>query len=83
MTTTETTPGTITDDKTADRRRAPVADSSDDDLLIDKTLPRHRQARDLLGSLLRPFRMTLALLMVVALVENVAQLSIPQLVPID
>ncbi|HYB81589.1 MAG TPA: ABC transporter ATP-binding protein [Mycobacterium sp.] len=80
MTTTDTAPLAITDDETVDRRRTRVADSPDEGLPIDNSLPRHTQARALLGSLLWPFRTTLALLVVVALVENGARLSIPQLV---
>lgn len=50
------------------------------DLTIDKSLPCHRRARTLLGSLLWPLRMTLAMLALVLLVENAARLSVPQLV---
>jgi ATP-binding cassette, subfamily B, bacterial len=50
------------------------------DLPIDKSLPRHHRARTLLGSLLRPLRMKLAMLALVLLVENAARLSVPQLV---
>jgi len=67
-------------DATADRWRGHVARSQDDDLPVDETLPRRREARALLGSLLRPFRITLALLVLVALVENAARLSVPLLV---
>jgi ATP-binding cassette subfamily B protein len=47
---------------------------------IDETVPRFREARVLLWSLLRPFRMTLALLSVVVVVENVARLAVPLVV---
>ncbi|HEY9265957.1 MAG TPA: ABC transporter transmembrane domain-containing protein, partial [Mycobacterium sp.] len=50
------------------------------DLPIDETVPRQREARALLGSLLRPFRWTLLALAVVVVVENVARLSVPLLV---
>ena len=52
----------------------------DDDLPIDESLPRRREARALLGSLLRPYRTTVALLAIVVVVENVARLSVPLLV---
>lgn len=51
-----------------------------DDLPIDETLPRRREARALLGSLLRPYRGIVALLALVVVVENVARLSVPLLV---
>ena len=43
-----------------DRWRGRVQDSQDDDLPIDEALPRRREARALLGSLLRPYRATVA-----------------------
>ena len=52
----------------------------DDDLPIDEALPRRREARALLVSLLRPFRFTVALLAVVVVVENAARLAVPLLV---
>lgn len=50
------------------------------DLPIDETVPRRREARALLISLLRPYRWVLAVLAVVVVVENVARLSVPLLV---
>ena len=50
------------------------------DLPIDETVPRQREARALLGSLLRPYRWTVAFLAVIVVVENVARLSVPLLV---
>ncbi|MCX2933510.1 ABC transporter ATP-binding protein [Mycobacterium sp. CVI_P3] len=55
-------------------------DEQPDDLPIDETGPRRREARALLGSLLAPFRLTVGLLAVVVVVENVARLSVPLLV---
>ncbi|MFN8033610.1 MAG: ABC transporter ATP-binding protein [Mycobacterium sp.] len=55
-------------------------DEEPDDLPIDEALPRRREARALLGSLLRPFRLTVGLLAVVVVVENAARLSVPLLV---
>ena len=52
----------------------------DDDLPIDETLPRRREARALLVSLLRPYQLTVALLAIVVVVENAARLSVPLLV---
>ena len=51
-----------------------------DDLPIDENLPRRKEARALLGSLLRPYRGTVVLLALVVVVENVARLSVPILV---
>lgn len=55
-------------------------DENQDDLPIDENLPRRREARALLGSLLRPYRWTVAVLALVVVVENVARLSVPILV---
>jgi ATP-binding cassette, subfamily B, bacterial len=60
--------------------RGRVKDSQDDDLPIDETLPRRREARGLLGSLLRPYRTTVALLALVVVLENAARLSVPLLI---
>ncbi|MEC9325918.1 MAG: ABC transporter ATP-binding protein [Actinomycetota bacterium] len=50
------------------------------DLPIDETAPRRSEARALLGSLLRPYKWTVALLAVIVVVENAARLSVPILV---
>ena len=50
------------------------------DLPIDESVPRRREARALLGSLLRPYRWTVLLLAAVVVVENAARLSVPLLV---
>ncbi|MFI5510242.1 ABC transporter ATP-binding protein [Mycobacterium sp. NPDC051804] len=55
-------------------------EAQDDDLPIDESLPRRREARALLGSLLRPYSRTVALLALVVVVENAARLSVPILV---
>jgi ABC-type multidrug transport system fused ATPase/permease subunit len=55
-------------------------DDGHDDLPIDESIPRRREARRLLGSLLRPYRISVALLAVVVVVENAARLSVPILV---
>jgi ATP-binding cassette subfamily B protein len=55
-------------------------DDAPDDLPIDEVTPRRREARVLLGSLLAPFKMTVGLLALVVIVENVARLSVPLLV---
>ena len=55
-------------------------DEVDDDLPIDEAVPRRREARALLGSLLRPYRLTVELLAVVVIAENAARLSVPLLV---
>lgn len=48
-------------------------DEVDDDLPIDEAVPRRREARALLGSLLRPYRLTVGLLAVVVIAENAAR----------
>ena len=55
-------------------------DEQSDDLPIDEAVPLRREARALLAELLRPYRLTIALLAVVVIVENVARLSVPLLV---
>ncbi|MGE0215308.1 ABC transporter ATP-binding protein [Mycolicibacterium sp.] len=50
------------------------------DLPIDETVSRRREARALLGSLLRPYRWVVAVLAIVVVVENAARLSVPILV---
>jgi ATP-binding cassette, subfamily B, bacterial len=60
--------------------RGRLDEDQDDDLPIDESVPRRREARVLLGSLLRPYRMTVVLLALVVVVENVARLSVPLLV---
>ncbi|MGK2882797.1 MAG: ABC transporter ATP-binding protein [Mycobacterium sp.] len=60
--------------------RGRYTERDDDDLPIDEALPRRREARALLGSLLRPHRTVVILLAVVVVVENSARLSVPLLV---
>lgn len=55
-------------------------DEQPDDLPIDEAVPRRREARALLGSLLRPYRATVGVLALVVVVENAARLSVPLLV---
>ncbi|WP_237569441.1 ABC transporter ATP-binding protein [Mycolicibacterium lacusdiani] len=62
-----------------DWRGRTVSDETGD-LPIDETVSRRREARSLLGSLLRPYRVTVALLAIVVVVENAARLSVPLLV---
>lgn len=85
MTTTDTPATAVPDDpdpgdQRAYRWRGRIADSRDDNLPIDENRPRRREARALLGSLLRPYRLTVALLAIVVVVENAARLSVPLLV---
>ena len=58
MTATDTQPVDVPDDEWRGR----VTDSQNDELPIDESVPRRREARALLGSLLRPYRLTVALL---------------------
>ncbi|MGV0745260.1 ABC transporter ATP-binding protein [Mycolicibacterium sp. XJ870] len=60
--------------------RGRIKEDQDDDLPIDESLPRRREARALLGSLLRPYQWTVGALALVVIVENVARLSVPILV---
>jgi ATP-binding cassette, subfamily B, bacterial len=60
--------------------RGRAVTNDDDDLPIDESISRRREARALLGSLLRPYAATVALLAVVVVVENAARLSVPLLV---
>ncbi|CAJ1496751.1 ABC transporter ATP-binding protein [[Mycobacterium] burgundiense] len=55
-------------------------EKSDDDSPINEKLPRRREARALLFSLLAPFKLTVLLLAVIVVVENAARLSVPLLV---
>ncbi|MGY4648534.1 ABC transporter ATP-binding protein [Mycobacterium sp. URHB0021] len=55
-------------------------DEGRDDLPIDESIPRRREARRLLGLLLRPYRFAVAMLALVVVVENAARLSVPILV---
>ena len=55
-------------------------DEQPDDLPIDEAIPLRREARALLADLLWPNRLTLGMLAVVVIVENVARLSVPLLV---
>ena len=50
------------------------------ELPIDETVPRQREASALLGSLLWPYRWTVAVLAIVVVVENIARLSVPLLI---
>jgi ATP-binding cassette subfamily B protein len=80
MTTADTAPPSVPEDDGAYRWRGRVADGPDANLPIDETLPRRREARALLGSLLAPYARTVGLLAIVVVVENVARLSVPLLV---
>ena len=60
--------------------RGRAVTNDDDDLPIDESISRRREARTLLGSLLRPYATAVALLAIVVVVENAARLSVPMLV---
>ena len=76
MTTTDAQPLELPEDEWRGRfDEAPI-----DDLPVDESLPRRREARALLGSLLRPYRAAVAFLAIVVVAENVARLSVPLLV---
>ena len=76
MTATDTQPVDLPEDQWRGR----FDEARDDDLPIDEILPRRREARALLGSLLRPFRVTVAFLAAVVVVENGARLSVTLLI---
>jgi len=76
MTATDTRPVNVPEDDWRGR----IRDEQNDDLPIDESVPRRREARALLYSLLRPYRVTVALLALVVVVENAARLSVPILV---
>jgi ATP-binding cassette, subfamily B, bacterial len=80
MSTRDTPPAALIGEEGTDRWRGRVAANHGDDLPIDEALPRYREGRALLWSLLRPLRWTVALLALVVVVENVARLSVPLLV---
>jgi ABC-type multidrug transport system fused ATPase/permease subunit len=60
--------------------RGRAVTNDDDDLPIDESISRRREARTLLGGLLRPYATAVALLAIVVVVENAARLSVPLLV---
>ncbi|MEV0672514.1 ABC transporter ATP-binding protein [Mycobacterium sp. NPDC050441] len=68
--------GQVTDDRDGATDSAGNANA----LPIDESVPRRREARALLMSLLRPYRRTVAVLALVVVVENAARLSVPILV---
>src|SRR6476620_11941791 len=76
MTTIDTQPVDVPEDEWRGR----ITDDQSDDLPIDESVPRRPEARALLGSLLRPYQLTVAMLAVVVVVENAARLSVPILV---
>ena|ERR1700734_469334 len=71
MTTLDTRPILVGNDEAAHNYHDPA---------IEETQTRGRDARALLGSLLRPHALTLVLVLGVALMENAARLSVPMLV---
>ena len=58
MTATDTQPIDVPEDEWRGR----ITDDHSDDLPIDESVPRRREARALLGELLRPHQLTVALL---------------------
>ena len=60
--------------------RGRAVSNDDDDLPIDESVSRRREARTLLAGLLRPYATTVALLAIVVVAENAARLSVPLLV---
>ena len=60
--------------------RGRAVTNDDADLPIDESISRRREARTLLGGLLRPYATAVALLTIVIVAENAARLSVPLLV---
>jgi ATP-binding cassette subfamily B protein len=60
--------------------RGRAVTNDDDDLPIDESISRRREARTLLGGLLRPYATAVALLTIIIVMENAARLSVPLLV---
>jgi ATP-binding cassette, subfamily B, bacterial len=60
--------------------RGRLDETSDDEPAVEDRIPRRTEARALLYSLLRPFRVVVTLLAVVVIVENAARLAVPILV---
>jgi ATP-binding cassette subfamily B protein len=60
--------------------RGKAVSADDENLPIDESISRRREARSLLGSLLRPYKSVVAVLAVVVVLENAARLSVPLLV---
>src|SRR5437868_7133713 len=60
--------------------RGRAGDTVEENLPIDETVSRRREARTLLFSLLRPYRAVIAVLAIIVVVENAARLSVPMLV---
>lgn len=79
MTATDTRRPASGEDEPEDNWRGRF-DEARDDLPIDESIPLKREARSLLGSLLRPYRYAVALLAIIVVVENAARLSVPILV---
>ena len=80
MTATDSPPIADQGDEPVDRWRGRLTEAGEPDPPIDEKVSGRREARSLLGSLLRPYRVTVALLALVVVVENAARLSVPLLV---
>lgn len=65
-----------------ERWRGRMMSDNDSDLPIDESKPMRREARQLLGSLLAPYKKMVAVLCVLVVIENLARLSVPRLVQI-
>lgn len=63
-----------------ERWRGRMMSDNDSDLPIDESKPMKREARQLLGSLLAPYKKMVAVLCIFVVLENLARLSVPRLV---
>ncbi|WP_446663653.1 ABC transporter ATP-binding protein [Flexivirga sp. B27] len=68
--------------KPEDSWRGRMASDNYDDLPIDESQPMRREARQLLGSLLAPYKKMVGVLIVLVIIENLARLSVPRMVQV-
>jgi len=82
MSTTDTTTRTEKSPKPEERWRGRMSSDNEGDLPIDESKPMRREARQLLGSLLAPYKKMVAVLIVLVVIENLARLSVPRMVQV-
>jgi len=78
----DTTPRTEPAGKPEERWRGRMASDNDSDLPIDESKPMRREARQLLASLLAPYKKMVGVLIVLVIIENLARLSVPRMVQV-
>ncbi|WP_460601235.1 ABC transporter ATP-binding protein [Flexivirga lutea] len=80
--TTDTQPRAEQSDTSEERWRGRMMSDNANDLPIDESKPMRREARQLLGSLLAPYKKMVAVLVVLVIIENLARLSVPRMVQV-